>query len=143
MRKLLLVCGKRDVNRGGRAAAVRGRGERCVELGWDCGAVAAANRKGAAVGAANEGLIAVAGDWNADGIDTIGLYNRSAGAFFLRNSNSAGPGDHAFFYGPPGTDHLLPLAADAQAIPPWQALAGEGGQVVVAGLPAGASAEAG
>ena len=32
----------------------------------------------------------VAGDWNGDGIDTIGVYRPSTGQFLLRNSNTNG-----------------------------------------------------
>jgi len=53
----------------------------------------------------------IAGDWNADGVDTIGLYNQSTGTWYLRNSNSPGPADITFRYGPaPCT--WLPLAGD-------------------------------
>jgi hypothetical protein len=51
----------------------------------------------------------IAGDWNADNTDTVGIYNPSTGAWFLRNTNTPGPGDVAFGYGPPGA---TPLAGD-------------------------------
>jgi hypothetical protein len=35
-------------------------------------------------------LYPVAGDWDGDGVDTIGVYAASTGTFYLRNSNSAG-----------------------------------------------------
>ena len=34
-----------------------------------------------------------------DGDDTVGIYNSNTGAFFPRNSNSAGPADVVFVYG--------------------------------------------
>ncbi|HSJ84676.1 MAG TPA: SpoIID/LytB domain-containing protein, partial [Acidimicrobiia bacterium] len=37
------------------------------------------------------------GDWDCDGIDTPGLYRRSDGYVYLRNSNSQGIADVAFF----------------------------------------------
>jgi hypothetical protein len=63
--------------------------------------------------------IPIAGDWNADGIDTIGLYNpfNERSEFFLRNSNTAGGADLTFSYGwgvPLIAEqrHWLPLAGD-------------------------------
>ncbi len=49
------------------------------------------------------------GDWDCDGIDTPGLYRRSDGYVYLRNSNSQGIADVAFFFGDPGD---VPLAGD-------------------------------
>jgi hypothetical protein len=48
------------------------------------------------------GATPVVGDWNNDGIDSIGIYVPSTGTWFLRNTNSPGPGDLVFAYGPPG-----------------------------------------
>ncbi|MGB7589096.1 MAG: hypothetical protein WBM00_10345, partial [Solirubrobacterales bacterium] len=45
------------------------------------------------------GLIPVVGDWNGDGIATIGTYEPANGIWRLRNSNSAGPPDLTFQYG--------------------------------------------
>jgi hypothetical protein len=50
-----------------------------------------------------------AGDWDCDGIATPGLYRRSTGQAFLRNSNSTGPADLTFMFGNPGD---VPLAGD-------------------------------
>ncbi len=56
------------------------------------------------------GIIPVIGDWDGDGVDTVGAFDPNAGEFQLRNTNSAGPADiilnHAFLVG--GT----PLAGD-------------------------------
>jgi hypothetical protein len=49
----------------------------------------------------------IAGDWDGDGIDTIGIYRN--GVFFLRNSNTAGYAEVAFSFGQSGD---LPLAGD-------------------------------
>ncbi len=50
-----------------------------------------------------------AGDWNGDGIDTMGLYRESAGFLFLRNSNTQGVADIDIYYGNPGDK---PIAGD-------------------------------
>jgi hypothetical protein len=42
----------------------------------------------------------VRGDWNGDGVDTIGIYLASTGTWFLRNTNSPGAADLVFGYGP-------------------------------------------
>jgi hypothetical protein len=57
----------------------------------------------------NPGDYGFMGDWNCDGIDTPGLYRRSDGYVYLRNSNTQGVADIAFFFGNPGD---LPLAGD-------------------------------
>jgi uncharacterized delta-60 repeat protein len=51
--------------------------------------------------------IPVAGDWNGDGIDTIGVFRN--GQFFLRNSNDTGFADLQFAFGAPGD---IPVAGD-------------------------------
>ncbi|MBI3465726.1 MAG: matrixin family metalloprotease, partial [Planctomycetes bacterium] len=53
----------------------------------------------------------IAGDWNGDGIDTVGLQNPATSFFFLRNVHAAGPADEMFGYGPPGAG-WMPLAGD-------------------------------
>ncbi len=50
---------------------------------------------------------AVAGDWNKDGTDTIGV--KRNGTFYLRNSNSSGSPDLTFSF---GESEDLPLAGD-------------------------------
>jgi hypothetical protein len=49
----------------------------------------------------------ITGDWDGDGIDTVGVFDPLAGRFQLRNSNTAGPPDLSFLYGNPGD---IPLA---------------------------------
>ncbi len=49
--------------------------------------------------------IPLVGDWDGDGDDTVGIYRNSA--FYLRNSNTAGPADLAFNYGIPGDTQLV------------------------------------
>jgi SpoIID/LytB domain protein len=57
----------------------------------------------------NPGDYAFMGDWNCDGIDTPGLYRRSDGYAYLRDSNTEGIADISFFFGNPGD---LPMAGD-------------------------------
>jgi hypothetical protein len=42
------------------------------------------------------------GDFDGDGIDTVGLHRESTGQVFLRNTNTRGAADIAFYYGNPG-----------------------------------------
>lgn len=49
----------------------------------------------------------ISGDWDGDGVDTVGVYRN--GVFFLKNSNTAGFADITFAFGTPGTQ---PLAGD-------------------------------
>ncbi len=49
------------------------------------------------------------GDWDCDGVDTPGLYRRSDGYVYLRNTNSQGNADVAFYFGDPGD---VPLPGD-------------------------------
>jgi hypothetical protein len=46
------------------------------------------------------GDLPIVGDWNGDGVDTIGVVRGAT--FFLRDSNTAGGADIAFVYGDPG-----------------------------------------
>ncbi|MBK6314502.1 MAG: hypothetical protein IPF53_09360 [Blastocatellia bacterium] len=56
------------------------------------------------------GATPIAGDWNADGTDSVGIYNQANAAWFLANTNGAGAmADFAFTY---GTPVLRPLAGD-------------------------------
>ena len=57
----------------------------------------------------NPGDVAFSGDWNCDGVETPGLYRRSDGYVYLRNSNTEGVADVSFFFGIPGD---YPLAGD-------------------------------
>ena len=58
-----------------------------------------------AYGRAGAGWIPIAGDWNGDGKDTIGLYNPATSTFYLRNTislqgaNDKGYADVTFSYG--------------------------------------------
>ncbi len=42
------------------------------------------------------------GDFNGDGIDSVGLHRESSGFLYFRNSNSQGVAEFAFYYGNPG-----------------------------------------
>ncbi len=57
----------------------------------------------------NPGDVAFSGDWDCDGVESPGLYRRSDGYVYLRNSNTQGVADLAFFFGDPGD---YPLAGD-------------------------------
>src|SRR5206468_9873195 len=62
-------------------------------------------------GTAGAGCKPIGGDWNGDGIGTIGLYDPATGTFYLRNSNTAGSADVTFtFTGASST--RLPIAGD-------------------------------
>jgi hypothetical protein len=54
----------------------------------------------------------VTGDWDADGVDTIGVYRN--GVFMLRNSNTVGFADIVFGLGNPGD---MPIAGDWDGAP--------------------------
>lgn len=49
------------------------------------------------------------GDWDCDGVDTPGLYRRSDGFVYLRDSNDSGWADHEYYFGRSGD---LPVAGD-------------------------------
>jgi hypothetical protein len=53
----------------------------------------------------------VAGDWDGDGFDSVGLYDPLASAFHLVNRNATGPAALTFVFGSPGAG-WLPIAGD-------------------------------
>jgi PKD repeat protein len=53
----------------------------------------------------------IAGDWDGDGVDSIGRYDPITSTFRLRNANSSGPADMTFVFGTPGAG-WLPVAGD-------------------------------
>ena len=55
--------------------------------------------------------MAIAGDWNGDGTDTVGLYDKTTSRFYLKNSNSSGSADVTFTYGVAGAG-WIPIAGD-------------------------------
>lgn len=57
----------------------------------------------------NPGDVAFSGDWDGDGVDTLGLYRSGNGYVYLRNSNSQGVADISFYFGNPGD---IPVAGD-------------------------------
>ncbi|GMQ94700.1 MAG: hypothetical protein BMS9Abin12_2205 [Acidimicrobiia bacterium] len=57
----------------------------------------------------NPGDSPFSGDWNCDGADTPGLYRRTDGFVYLRNSNTQGIADLEFYFGDPGD---IPLVGD-------------------------------
>lgn len=57
----------------------------------------------------NPGDSPFTGDWNGNGTRTLGLYRRSDGFVYLRNTNTQGIADITFYFGNPGD---LPIAGD-------------------------------
>ncbi|MBT8215536.1 MAG: SGNH/GDSL hydrolase family protein [Acidimicrobiia bacterium] len=49
------------------------------------------------------------GDWDCDGVETVGMYRPDTGFVYLRNVNRFGVADQTFFYGVPGD---VPVAGD-------------------------------
>jgi hypothetical protein len=52
-------------------------------------------------------VVPFVGDFDGDGIDTVGFYRASSGHVYLRNSNTAGPADVSFPYGTQGDQVLV------------------------------------
>ncbi len=52
----------------------------------------------------------VVGDWNGDGVDTVGTFDPSSGAWKLRNTDSPGPTEIAFTFG--GGSYSVPIVGD-------------------------------
>jgi hypothetical protein len=61
----------------------------------------------------------VVGDWNGDGVMTVGVYRPGTNTFYLRNSNTTGAGDVTVVFGSSGDE---PLAGDWNGITPTAAL---------------------
>jgi ribosomal protein S16 len=57
----------------------------------------------------------VSGDWNGDGLDTIGYYDPLVSRFYLRNSNTVGQFDSSIFLNCPG---WLPIVGDWNGVDP-------------------------
>ena len=57
----------------------------------------------------NPGDIPLLGDWDCDGVDTVGMYRPTSGFVYLRNSNDFGTAEMEFFFGNPGD---IPLVGD-------------------------------
>jgi len=56
------------------------------------------------------GLVPIAGDWNGNGTDTIGVYHPPSGRFLLKNENdNVGGPDFSFKFGEP---NLVPVVGD-------------------------------
>lgn len=63
--------------------------------------------------AGNFGWTPLAGDWDGDGVDTLGLYDPSVGGFHLKNSLTQGGGaDLVFCFGPGGNRGWTPIIGD-------------------------------
>jgi hypothetical protein len=74
------------------------------------GAAARSGDAPIARGTAIGGDLPIVGDWDGNGTTTVGV--RRGATFYLRNSNSPGPGDLAFDYGLPGD---VPIVGDWDA----------------------------
>jgi hypothetical protein len=61
--------------------------------------------------------VPLVGDWDGDGDDSVGVYVPASGVFFLRNSNTPGPADVAFGFGPPG-GAMVPIVGDWDGVGP-------------------------
>lgn len=57
----------------------------------------------------NPADIPYSGDWNGNGVTTLGLYRQSTGFLFLRNTNDQGVAHIQIYYGNPGD---IPIAGD-------------------------------
>jgi len=57
----------------------------------------------------NPGDVAFAGDWDCDGVETLGLYRRSDGYVYLSNENTEGLANITYYFGNPGD---FPIAGD-------------------------------
>ena len=55
--------------------------------------------------------VLMTGDWNGDGVETVGLYDRQSAQWYLRNSNTAGAADVSFGYGEPNST-WTPIVGD-------------------------------
>ncbi len=54
----------------------------------------------------SSGMLPLAGDWNGDDIDTIGIYDAASGVFYLSNSNLTPAVNYSFVLGNPGDTPL-------------------------------------
>src|SRR6185437_399473 len=58
-------------------------------------------------------IVVFSGDWDGDGVDGVGYYNRADGTFHLRNdATRPGRSDYAFTFGPVAPDQVLPVVGD-------------------------------
>ena len=55
------------------------------------------------------GDVPIMGDWDCDGVETVGMFRPSTGFAYLRNSNTSGVADDEFYFGIGGD---VPLAGD-------------------------------
>ena len=62
-------------------------------------------------GPTGDQLLPVAGDWDGDGFDGIGVYDPQTSTFYLKNEATDGLADITVQYGPPG-GNFLPVAGD-------------------------------
>jgi hypothetical protein len=64
-------------------------------------------------GPLNNDWLPISGDWDNDGIDTVGLYDSVNSQFYLRNAHEGGTADVGFSFGPLN-NNWLPLSIQAK-----------------------------
>ena len=79
----------------------------CTSHGGTWDTCPAGKTGGCKYGPGGLGWIPIVGDFNADRVDTPGLYDPASGFFFLKNDSTAGPADLVFGYGPLGARPLI------------------------------------
>ncbi len=62
-------------------------------------------------GVGGSGMLPIVGDWNGDGMDTLGLYNPTTATFYLSDSNAGGYANNTFVYGPANSG-MVPIVGD-------------------------------
>ncbi len=69
------------------------------ELGSDQRGLGAADRSYLFGDVGDEPFV---GDFDGDGVDTVGLHRESTGLVYFRNAQTSGPADHSYLFGDPG-----------------------------------------
>lgn len=66
--------------------------------------------------AGDPAIVPLMGDWDGNGVTTIGLYDPKTSIFYLKNSNVGGYADIAFCFYPGGCENHLRPSASTQAM---------------------------
>jgi ELWxxDGT repeat protein len=67
----------------------------------------------------------VAGDWNGDGIDTVGIYDWYSSTFYISNHNATGVADFVIAYGEPHPSNGTKASYDQEKARAWRPTAGD------------------